>query len=72
MTDQPQSPPRIGLLRVADLIEHAKLTRRTIYDLIKHPDPDVRLPAPFKIGRGTFWRAAEIEAWIDRQAARAA
>ena len=72
MTDQLQTQPRIALLRPADVAAAVKVSRRTVYDLIDHADPDVRLPAPFKIGRGTFWRAAEIEAWIDRQAARAA
>ena len=58
--------------RPQELADRLGVSRRHVYDLIRHADPAVRLPKPFKIGRGTFWRAAEIDAWIDRQAARAA
>lgn len=59
-------------IRPAELAARLGTSTRNLYHLIKHPDPAVRLPQPFKIGRGTFWRVAEIEDWLTRQAERRA
>ncbi|MBR2574538.1 MAG: helix-turn-helix domain-containing protein [Loktanella sp.] len=57
-------------LRPQGLADRLGVSRRHLYKLLRHPDPAVRLPAPFKIGRATFWRAADINDWIERQANR--
>jgi predicted DNA-binding transcriptional regulator AlpA len=54
-------------IRPQDLADRLGLTRRYLYDLLKHPDPARRLPAPFKLGRATFWRMEEITDWMSRQ-----
>ena len=56
--------------RPRDLADRLGITRRYLYDLLKHPDPAHRLPAPFKIGRATFWRAEDVQGWLDRQAGK--
>ena len=43
-------------LRPQGLADRLGVSRRHIYDLIDHPDPARRLPAPFKMGRATFWK----------------
>ena len=57
-------------LRPQGLADRLGVSRRQLYKLAKHPDPAVRLPASFKIGRATFWRVADINDWIERQANR--
>lgn len=59
-------------LRPQGLADRLGVSRRHVYKLLQHPDPAVRLPAPFKIGRATFWRAADVNDWIERQAHRSA
>ena len=59
-------------LRPQGLADRLGVSRRHIYDLVKHPNPARRLPAPFKMGRATFWKAGDIDAWIERQASRIA
>jgi predicted DNA-binding transcriptional regulator AlpA len=59
-------------LRPQGLADRLGVSRRHIYDLIDHPDPARRLPAPFKMGRATFWKMSDISAWVELQAARAA
>lgn len=54
-------------LRPKDLADRLGVTRRYLYDLLQHPDPTRRLPAPLKIGRATFWRIEDVQAWIARQ-----
>ncbi|PTM97308.1 helix-turn-helix transcriptional regulator [Mycoplana dimorpha] len=57
-------------IRPQDLADRLGVTRRYVYHLLRHPDTTRRLPAPFKIGRATFWRADEVQEWFDRQAER--
>lgn len=66
------SHPHPLTLRPQDLADRLGVTRRYLYDLLKHPDAARRLPAPFKIGRGTFWRVDDVQNWLDRQAERTA
>ena len=58
-------------LRPQGLADRLGVSRKHIYNLVNHPDPDVRLPKPFKMGRATFWKMSDISAWIERQSARA-
>ncbi|AGI65952.1 putative prophage CP4-57 regulatory protein [Octadecabacter antarcticus 307] len=60
--------PHPVALRARDLAERLGVSERHIHRLAKHPDPAVRLPSAFKVGRATFWRFSDIMAWIDRQA----
>lgn len=46
-------------LRPQGLADRLGVSRRHVYKLLQHPDPAVRLSAPFKIGRATFWRIAD-------------
>jgi predicted DNA-binding transcriptional regulator AlpA len=55
-----------------DLADRLGVTRRYLYDLLKHPDPSHRLPAPFKMGRASFWRVQDVQDWIDRRAGQTA
>lgn len=57
-------------VRPQELADRLGVTRRYIYALLKHPDPAQRLPAPFKIGRATFWRVEDVQEWLTRQAER--
>jgi len=76
LTERPQCPdrktphPHPYAIRPKDLANRLGVTRRYLYDLLQHPDPEVRLPRPFKIGRATFWRAADVTEWLERQAQR--
>jgi len=63
--------PRVqGHERFPDLADRLGVTRRYIDILRKHPDANRRLPPPFKIGRATFWRAEDVNAWLAQQAER--
>lgn len=62
--------PNPMTLRPQALADRLGVTRRYLYVLLKHPDPALRLPEPFKIGRATFWRADTVQDWLTRQAAR--
>jgi predicted DNA-binding transcriptional regulator AlpA len=59
-------------VRPDDFARRIGVSRRYLYNLMNHPDPARRLPAPFKVGRATFWRFCDVEAWIERQAANSA
>lgn len=67
---QPHAHPLT--LRPQDLADRLGVTRRYLYDLLKHPDATRRLPPPFKLGRGTFWRVDDVQSWLNRQAERTA
>jgi predicted DNA-binding transcriptional regulator AlpA len=62
--------PHPMALRPQDLADRLGVTRRYLYDLLKHPDPARRLPAPFKIGRATFWRVEDVQEWLVQQTER--
>ncbi len=64
--------PHPYAIRPSDLADRLGVTRRYLYILLKHPDASRRLPAPFKIGRATFWRAEDVQDWLSRQAQRVA
>jgi predicted DNA-binding transcriptional regulator AlpA len=67
----PRTPHPYPLsLRPKDLADRLGITSRYLYILLKHPDPKRRLPAPYKIGRATLWRADEVQEWLDRQMVR--
>jgi predicted DNA-binding transcriptional regulator AlpA len=68
--DKKAPHPHPLTLRPKDLADRLGVTRRYLYDLLKHPDPVRRLPAPLKIGRATFWRIEDVQAWLTRQADR--
>ena len=42
--------PHPMALRPQDLADRLGVTRRYLYDLLRHPDPARRLPAPFESG----------------------
>ena len=68
---EPRKPHPYPLsLRPKDLADRLGVTPRYLYIMLKHPDPERRLPAPYKIGRATFWRADEVQGWLDRQMVR--
>jgi predicted DNA-binding transcriptional regulator AlpA len=66
------SHPHPFTIRPNDLSDRLGVSLRYIYVLLKHPDASRRLPAPFKIGRATFWRMEDVQEWHSRQAERAA
>lgn len=69
----PRTPhPHPFAVRPQELADRLGVTRRYLYDLLKHPDAMRRLPAPFKIGRATFWRVEDVQDWLDRQVAQSA
>lgn len=70
--DRKTPHPHPLTLRPKDLADRLGVTRRYLYDLLKHPDPTRRLPAPIKIGRATFWRIEDVQAWLARQGERSA
>lgn len=60
----------INRTKVEDLVS---LPTASLYELMKHPDPEKRFPSPIKIGENRVrWSENEIQAWIERQKARAA
>lgn len=67
----PDSPHALAL-RPEQLARRVGTSRRNLYNWLKHPDPTVRLPRPFKVGRATLWRVSDIEDWLTRQAQRRA
>jgi len=70
--DRKKPHPHPLALRPSDLADRLGVTRRYLYDLLKHPDASRRLPQPFKIGRATFWRADDVQEWLSRQSGRSA
>lgn len=63
-----RAPIKPLTIRPAGLASMLGVSTRHVTNLRNHPDPTRRLPQPFKIGRATFWRVADVEEWIDRQA----
>ena len=51
-----------GLMTIEDLAEYLKVTRRTIYDWVKHN----KIPAIKLIGQWRF-KKDKIDAWIDNK-----
>ena len=41
-----------------------------LYALMQHPNPELRLPSPVKIGHRCRWRESAIRNWMDRQVER--
>lgn len=70
---EPTQPhPHPLTVRPKDLASRIGVSARQITVLRSHPNPEIRLPKHFKVGRGTFWRIKDIEAWVERQAQRSA
>lgn len=42
-----------------------------LYDLMNHPDDEVRFPRPIKVGHRSVWSAHAVYEWMERQKARA-
>lgn len=51
-----------GLMTIEDLAEYLKVTRRTIYDWVKHN----KIPAIKLIGQWRF-KKDQIDAWIENR-----
>jgi excisionase family DNA binding protein len=51
-----------GLMTIEDLADYLKVTRRTIYDWLKHN----KIPAVKLVGQWRF-KKDKIDAWIDEQ-----
>ena len=67
----PRQPhPHPLALRPDELASRIGVSRRTLYNWLKHPDASQRLPQPFKIGRATMWRAEDVQTWLAPQGAR--
>lgn len=69
---RPEPHPHPLALRAADIASRLSISARHVTNLRNHPDPERRLPPAFKVGRATFWRYADIEEWLNRQAERSA
>lgn len=41
-----------------------------VYALMQDTDPELRFPAPVKIGHRSRWRESAVRAWMERQAQR--
>lgn len=57
-------------LRPKELADRLGVTVRHVHRLVQHPNPEIRLPKPFKIGGATFWLYEDVLGWIERQAER--
>ena len=53
------------ILTLAEVLAELKCSRSTVYQLMKNAD----FPRPLKVGRDNRWPAAEVAAWLARQAA---
>jgi excisionase family DNA binding protein len=51
-----------GLMTIEDLAEYLKVTRRTIYDWLKHN----KIPAVKLVGQWRF-KKDKIDAWLEHQ-----
>ena len=51
-----------GLMTIEDLADYLKVTRRTIYDWVKHD----KIPAVKLVGQWRF-KKDKIDAWLDDQ-----
>lgn len=66
VTATPSGP--LATLRMADLTKKLSACRGTIYEIIK--DPASKFPAAFSYGgRGVYYFAHEVDAWLLRQQA---
>ena len=65
-----QHPTENRFIRLPQVRRMVGFQRAMIYKLVNHPNPDLRLPAPVKIGRASAWVEAEVTAWVDAQVAR--
>jgi excisionase family DNA binding protein len=54
--------PNGGLMTIEDLADYLKVTRRTIYDWVKHD----KIPALKLVGQWRF-KKDRIDAWLDNQ-----
>lgn len=51
------------LLDLDDLMRKTKMSKTTLYDLIKND----QFPQPIKVRRRSYWVESEIDAWITLQ-----
>ena len=65
-----QHPATNRLIRLPQVCQLIGFRTSMVYKLIKHPSPDLRLPAPVKVGLASMWVEAEVIAWVDAQVAR--
>lgn len=71
ITQSPTNLSRDRLLRRAEVVELTGFSLASLYRMMEHTDPEVRLPRPVKIGeRAVRWSEAAILDWIERQKAR--
>ena len=62
-----------SLLTGREVQAQTSLSRSSLHDLMKHPDPETRFPRGIKIGpRRVRWSALAVGDWIERQKQRAA
>ena len=53
------------ILTLAEVLVKLKCSRSTVYQLMANAN----FPRPLKVGRDNRWPAAEVENWLERQAA---
>ncbi|MCB1466929.1 MAG: AlpA family phage regulatory protein [Rhizobiaceae bacterium] len=58
------------LLKLSEVEHVTSIGCSGIYDLMKHPDPVLRFPAPVKIGHRSRWRESAVREWMARVAER--
>ncbi|WP_124949378.1 helix-turn-helix transcriptional regulator [Sulfuriferula thiophila] len=56
------------LLKTNDVLNEFHLSKSTLFRLIKSG----QFPAPIKIGGGCFWKADELEAFLNKKTGSAA
>ncbi|MGK7753794.1 MULTISPECIES: helix-turn-helix transcriptional regulator [unclassified Roseovarius] len=69
-TEKPTAPLEPLTIRPGELAARMGVSLAWINQLRNHPNPEVRLPRSFKIGRAVFWRIEDVNEWLDRQARR--
>ena len=60
--------PTKKLLRISEVAELVGISRSMVYKIMK--DPEIRFPAPVKIGVLSRWDQDEIFEWTERLRAR--
>lgn len=50
------------LIRIPEVMQTVGIRRTKIYELINEGE----FPAPVKVGRASFWRSHEIDAWVEQ------
>ncbi|RUU05925.1 AlpA family phage regulatory protein [Mesorhizobium sp. USDA-HM6] len=64
-------PANDNFIRRRDVEQRTGLSCSSIYELMQHPDPELRFPRPVKIGPGRVrWMEDEVQAWKARQKTR--